>query len=687
MTRSQSFSAVVLCLLSLSMLLTGCLSSRLHEDLTGVGTRESAAPLCVVVMDPLSAQLASNCVAGYAQRRYDLLGEFLSRRLGRAVDIAATQDLARVVDGSAVAGGVDVIIGAYSEVCSDAARLGVEVHALALLSDLSGRIDVWGEFLVRRDDSAKTLDDIAGYRLLLGPSDSAARHQAALAALEAHGIEGATVRQSPGCSVAATAVLEGEADAVVVSSYATPLLVGCGAVEEGSLRRIGKTGAVPFVCVFVADAMAVSECRQLSEALAEVRSQSGLLAELQSRDGFIPFDVRAFLREFGTVGWADWRGPERNGVNRAMSATVPERCRLLWSRPLTGFGLSGLTLRDGRLLVADKSLVEDEDIYRCIEADTGRQIWSLRYPASGDMDYGNSPRAVPVVCQEHVYTLGAFGDLHCVDVRTGKVRWRRNISRDFAADVPMWGTCSTPLVLDDKLIVNPGAAQASVVALNRWTGEETWRVAGDPPAYASFIAGTFGGVRQIVGYDSRALSGWDPVTGERLWRLVPDYEGDFNVPTPVRVDGKLLVSTENNGTRLYRFDAQGKIVHEPVAVNRDLSPDTSSPVVTGGLVFGVFGGLTCLSLDEDLETLWQEKGGDFADYCSLMARDGLVVATTLSGRLVFFAADARRFRAVRVLEPFAGDPRADREVWAHPVLLGDRLYLRDQLYVYCFLLE
>ncbi len=150
--------------------------------------------------------------------------------------------------------------------------------------------------------------------------------------------------------------------------------------------------------------------------------------------------------------------------------------------------------------------------------------------------------------------------------------------------------CSTPLVVDDLLIVNPGGTNASLVALDCATGRTRWTTPGLPAAYSSFICGEFGGRRQIVGYDQHSLGGWDVKTGKRLWQLVPPAEGDFNVPTPIAVDGGVVVSTENNGTRLYRFDESGRIISKPAAEFADLSPDTVSPVVTCGRVFGAHRG-------------------------------------------------------------------------------------------------
>ena len=84
---------------------------------------------------------------------------------------------------------------------------------------------------------------------------------------------------------------------------------------------------------------------------------------------------------------------------------------------------------------------------------------------------------------------------------------------------------------------------------------------------------------QVIGHDAVSLGGWEPVTGKRLWTLLPEKPNDFNVPTPIALDDKLLVSTENNGTRLYEFDDNGLLKPKPVAVNRKLAPDTHTPIV------------------------------------------------------------------------------------------------------------
>jgi outer membrane protein assembly factor BamB len=184
-------------------------------------------------------------------------------------------------------------------------------------------------------------------------------------------------------------------------------------------------------------------------------------------------------------------------------------------------------------------------------------MWQLAYAAPGDMPYTNSPRATPVVHDGMVYLLGAFGHLHCVRADSGKLIWKKDLMKDFGATLPTWGMTATPLIVDETLIVNPGAKDASLAALDRHTGAIVWKAPGAASAYASFLVTDFRGQRQIVGYDAESLGGWNAATGERVWRVVPEKEGDYNVPTPIAIQDRLFVSTENNSSRLYGFTGKG----------------------------------------------------------------------------------------------------------------------------------
>jgi outer membrane protein assembly factor BamB len=484
-----------------------------------------------------------------------------------------------------------------------------------------------------------------------------------------------TVPIRSSCSTAAVEVAEKQADAAVISSYALALLEGCKTIEKGSLRVVGETRPLPFIAACATPQVPPEEERQLTVALLALREDPALLAAMESRDGFVR------PRTQPSEAWTDWRGPRRDGIATSpLPATLPRMKQVLWKQPLTGPGLSGITATGRHAIVADKSADGANDVFRCFDADTGTPLWTLAYPASGEMDFANCPRAQPVIHGELVYLLGAFGHLHCLRLDTGEVVWKRNLIEDFGAKLPRWGMCATPLVADGKLVVNLGAAGASLVALDLSTGKAIWRSPGRPAAYSSFIFATFGGVRQIVGYDATSLGGWDPQTGKRLWELIPELEGDYNVPTPIALDGKLMVATENNGTRLYGFGPGGRIQPKPLAQNRDLAPDASTPVVLDGLVFGCSRKLVCLDARDGLKTLWTaEDGKAFDDYVSIIGGGDRLLVTTSMGELLLVRASRQRYELISRLPLF--DEKAD--VWSHPALVGNRLYIRNQSALLC----
>jgi len=620
-------------------------------------------------MDPLAAPLACKCVEGFAQRDYAKLAAFLSARLGRQVEVAFAESLAKAPAAP------DLIIGKWSVVAHDAAAAKTPVRAIARLTDKAGSADFRGLFVVRADDPAKGIADMKGRSILFGPPEAAEKHSAAFAALDERGLPlPKPVATRPSCTTSAAEVADKQADAAVISSYALALLEGCGSIDKGALRVVGATRPLPFIAAFATAGVDPTDGRRIAEALLAMGSDPALLAAMESRDGFVPPPAPE-------AGWPDWRGPRRDGSSPSLPPALPAKSQVLWLQPLTGLSPAGVAATNRHLLVADKSGDGGEDIFRCFDAATGVPLWTLAYPAPGEMDFTSAPRAQPVIADGLAYLLGAFGHLHCVKLAAGQVVWTRHLADDFAAKRPTWGYASTPLVVRDMLIVNPGARSASLVALNRFTGKEIWRSPGRRAAYASFILATLGGVRQIVGYDATTLGGWDPATGRRLWELTPDLTGDYNVPTPIALGGKLLVATENNGTRLYAFGPDGRIRPQPVAANADLEPDAATPVATEGLVFGCSGQLACLDA-ASLKTLWKaEDRVAYDDHVSLIAGSGRVLIATARGELLLLRASRERHEVISRLKLFDS-----ADTWSHPALIGGRLYIRTQSAVACILL-
>ena len=653
-------------------------------------TSAAADPLTVVVMDPLAAPLACDCVQGFAQRKYGLLGLFLEKQLGRKVEVVYAEALAKGIRQTA-AGRADLIIGKRSLVEVDAAECKLAVRPLAMLTGKDGQTTLTGLFVVPAADPARSIADLKGYRIVFGPADSAEKHSAAVAALEKAGVAVPKTRETAaGCSEGAFAILENKPPlgaATVISSYAMALLEGCGTIEKGALRVVGRTDPVPFVTVFAARSVTAEAQSKILEALSAVGGVPEMLVALESKLGFVPIAPKPAAAPAATdssaAGWPQWRGTARDAVSPWLPRELPRQPRILWKQPMTGAGLAGIVATDRCVIVADRGPLDQTDVFRCLDAATGRPLWQLQYPAPGEMDYGNSPRATPVIHDGRVYLLGAFGDLHCVTLAGGQIVWRKNIVQEFGAKLVMWGMCASPLVVDDKLIVNPGARDASLVALDASTGKVVWRCQGMPAAYSSFIVGRFGGRRQIVGYDAISLGGWDVATGRRLWSLVPPEEGDFNVPTPIDAGGKLLVTTENNGTRLYAFDGRGAVVPKPVALNRDLAPDSSTPVVVDGKVFGCWGELFCLDLNSGLGAEWIAEDEAFEDYVSIIAGRQRILVTSAEGELLLVGIGRQKYELISRLRVFG----EDSEVLSHPALAGKRLYIRDGSTICCVALE
>lgn len=623
-------------------------------------------------MDPLALQLSCTCVPGTGQRRYELLAKHLEPFVGRPVKVTFEESLTQALGRTG--GPAHVIIGKDSVVRFDAGRLQQAVRPLAALTDRAGATEFNGVFLVRKSSSAKSLADLAGKFIALGPVEDEEAHVAARRALATAKVE-ARLKIAGSLDAAALALHDGEADAAVVSDFLPPLLEGCGKLDRGSVRVLGATEPVPFIRAFATGAVDTALEGKIARGLAAASTSPKLLVALESKAGFVN------LREQSITAWTDWRGPGRKGFVPQLPRQLPANPKRLWSAALTGPAMAGPAATAQFVIVPDKTADTARDLFRCLSAADGKEVWRLEYAAPDELDYSNAPRATPVIHDGLVYLQGALGHLHCVALATGKVVWKAHLFDDFRAPRLTWGAAVPPLVLDDKLIIAPGAKAASVVALDRKTGKLLWQTPGHAAAYSAFVHGTFDGVRQIIGYDVASLAGWDPQTGRRLWELVPPDGADFNVTTPVVLGSQLLLAAENNATRLHRFDGNGKLAPAPVQRNKELAPDTCTPAVANVKVFAAaYGELFCLDLNAGLKTLWRAANDMFHDHVTVVAGPDRVLVWTIGGDLLLLDATVDRYQVVSHLRPFPGKTV---DSMAHPAFAGDRIYLRSPKELLC----
>ncbi|RCS48236.1 hypothetical protein DTL42_13605 [Bremerella cremea] len=363
-----------------------------------------------------------------------------------------------------------------------------------------------------------------------------------------------------------------------------------------------------------------------------------------------------------------------------MPDALPAKPQLIWKTLLPSGGLGGIAANDKYVILGHRDFSDFQDVFHCLDAATGKSLWKIEYLAVDGLDYGQSPRATPCIVADRVIFLGAMGDLHCVQLETGKILWHHNLKSMFAvkADMP-WGYCGSPLIVGDKVVVQAGGKEASLVAFDLQTGEVVWQTAGAAPSYGSLNIGQLGGRWQIVGHDVTTLGGWDAATGKRLWSLTPPIEGDFNVPTPLILDGKLLIATENNGTRLYQFQADGTIDPTPVMQNKKLTPDMSTPVVVGNRLLCVNRFLYCLDVANQLKELSRQRDKALGDYAAMIADEQRVL---IFGDGEILLVDATKDACPILARQKISDTKVD--VFSHPALVGDRLFLRNGPVLQCW---
>lgn len=298
------------------MSVRSCVLALLASMLSLAGTALSAddavpvaeeRPFTIVVMDPLSLELSCDCVEGYAQRDYNKLGEYLSTFVGREVKVVFSGSLVTALEGDAD-GHCDLVIGKHSVVLHDAGLRELEVDPVAQLTDREGSVVQTGLLIVRSDDPAQTIEDIAGYQVFFGPAYCDEKSAAPMALMTEHGLELPDPIETVGtCSVGATRLVElapGAHAVAVISRYAVPLLEGCGTVKKGDLRVIAETEPVPFITAFVPDDMDAELREAVVAGLMETQYDIEMMIALESQGGFVP-PADELLEATETVANAD----------------------------------------------------------------------------------------------------------------------------------------------------------------------------------------------------------------------------------------------------------------------------------------------------------------------------------------------------------------------------------------------
>jgi outer membrane protein assembly factor BamB len=421
--------------------------------------------------------------------------------------------------------------------------------------------------------------------------------------------------------------------------------------------------------------------------------------------------------------WPQWLGPQRDGVWR--ESGLAEKFseggpNVAWRVPL-GVGYAGPAVVGDRVYVTDLERAVDEngkplratrqgipgsERIVCHSADDGSVIWTHKYDCPYTISYPYGPRTTPVVEEGRVYTLGAMGDLVCLDATDGKVHWSKKLTEAYDTEPPVWGYASHLLIDGDVLYTLAGGEGSAVVALNKNSGEEIWRgLSTKEVGYSPPMIYELAGKRQLVIWLSEAIFGLDPATGKQYWTLdypadVPVQRPSVNIITVKKTGDTLFVSTFYNGPMMIKVDDEGASVAWKGKSDNPVRPDgahclMASPVFVDGFGYacGSFGDFVCFN-EATGEKIWEAyeplvgKKTSMATVFTIPQGDRHVMFND-QGELILarLSTDgSQEIDRARILEP-VGFARGRDIVWSHPAFANRCVYARNDQEMVCVSLE
>jgi outer membrane protein assembly factor BamB len=385
------------------------------------------------------------------------------------------------------------------------------------------------------------------------------------------------------------------------------------------------------------------------------------------------------------LDWPQFRGPKRDDVSveKGLLKSWPKGGpRLLWKGTGVGQGFSSVSVAGDKVFtMGDK---DGSSHVFALSRSTGKKLWDARVGRAGGNYAGT--RCTPTVDGALVYALGQFGDLVCLEAATGEEVWRKNLPKDFGGSVGGWNYSESPLVDGDKLVCTPGGRAATVVALNKKTGAVLWKSGlGDRAEYSSLVVSEACGVRQYVQLTANGMVGVSARDGRELWRYDKLGGNTANVPTAV-VRGNQAFCTAGygkGGALLTLKRGAGGIEVEEDYYNPELRNKHGGVVAVGEYVYGDTddAGRPWCAEWKTGKRRWVRAGrGKGAGSASLTYADGHLYVHYANGWVALVPADPKGYAEKGSFKI----PNADHNSWAHPVVVGGRLYLREKDVVWCY---
>ena len=380
-----------------------------------------------------------------------------------------------------------------------------------------------------------------------------------------------------------------------------------------------------------------------------------------------PLSLLALMSTALADDWPCFRGPNHDGISREkgwLTAWPETGLKRVWKAQV-GTGFSSVSVAKG--LVFTMGYSKGREKVFCLDAKSGREIWSHAWPSAiGAKYYVGGPGSTPTVDGLHVFVTGKWGEVFCFSRDTGKLLWRRNVAKQDEVRVPTWGFNGSALVSGNRILLNVGAAG---MALDRQTGKTLWKSAEGEAGYATPYPVSIGGKAHVAVSSGRAYSAVNVTDGREAWSIRWFTRYGVNAADVIAHDGAVFVASGyRKGCGLFRMGAEPREIWK----NKNLSTQFNSAVKIGDHLYGFDGDsggpgiLRCVKWESG-RIVWEQKLG----FGSLMAADGKLIVLTAKGMLSTAPASPKGFSPTgraQVLESLC---------WTVPVLADGLLYCRN----------
>jgi outer membrane protein assembly factor BamB len=378
--------------------------------------------------------------------------------------------------------------------------------------------------------------------------------------------------------------------------------------------------------------------------------------------------------------WPQWRGPDRTGVVPAAAApaTWPATLATGWSLAV-GEGYSSPVAGDGRVFVHSRR--DPQEVVTAVELATGKALWEQSYSAPVEKNpyakrMAKGPYATPLLAGGRLYTLGTTGILSAWEAASGQLQWRKDFSSRVNTSKLFCGTAMSPISTTRGIVAFVGDdSGGTVITFDPASGKEIWTRDIKGPGYASPVEIDLHGTPQLVTMTTSSVVGLASDSGSVLWEFPFDDEWNENIITPVPTATGVIVSGVRQGTRALTLEKSAgswKVTeawHTP-----DVAMYMSSPVLVEGVLFGHSAkrkGQFVAVDPADGRILWSTEGRTGVS-ASVMAAGTHLVFLTTESELIVARLDRSAYKEVRRYSV------ASSATYAHPILLRDRLLVRDE---------